>query len=723
MTEEASAEDFQVGEHLKKKKKKRKDHDTRQEDDEKETIQDAELFEGEAAECSEIFKKKKKKKKKKKERGEEDEEEQRFSLSDSHVGLELEVSNEPEMDVPQKKKKKKKHKHDDSTDGQSDVTCISVNQHCIGSCQEDDADYIYVKKSKKKRKKHHPEEDRVSEQPTSETQEKSDNEKPAKKKRRVSCTEGTQEDTAVPVDQSLLPSPEQNRQEEDAVLPSPMGEGDVAVSTPRHEDGDCDASSVTCEASVDVPGNFSKSTEETNQSSKRTPARSTKFKSKAFITDESSSDSDTMTPRPTVSKEARSNTCTETVTSGDVSLDGDESLDSITLSLFDLDTAKQELEEFIPHVRQISEDSIKKMAGRDLMRFKEFKKQGIPIKFGRFSQKENDQIRKNIEEFMAITGIDSAEKLLFTSRYPEEKNTINRLKARHLFCEKLAEGIPRAWRLIYYRARKMFDSNNYKGRYTKEEKEKLKKYHALHGNDWKKISEMMSRSNLSVAMKYSEIKSPINYGPWSKEETQKLMRAVEEVFMKGMKSEDANSVSSSEKSRRNLLIEREKLFQKLPWNEIEAKVGTRYWRQCKQKWTSVLTNKITKGQQLYRGTRALQAKINLIKRLYEMKVEDADEVNWEELSGLVGGVPKEYVRARFYKLKVSYVPLWQKKTFSEIIDYLFEEKLPEFEEKLESRKGKQLSSDDSTDNQQRKVFRFSDVFDSSEESDDSLKNN
>lgn len=76
----------------------------------------------------------------------------------------------------------------------------------------------------------------------------------------------------------------------------------------------------------------------------------------------------------------------------------------------------------------------------------------------------------------------------------------------------------------------------------------------------------------------------INYGPWSKEETQKLMRAVEEVFLKGMESEDAKSVSSSEKSRRNFLIEREKLLQKLPWNEIEAKVGTRYWRQCKQKW-------------------------------------------------------------------------------------------------------------------------------------------
>ncbi|NXJ10586.1 TTF1 factor, partial [Odontophorus gujanensis] len=348
----------------------------------------------------------------------------------------------------------------------------------------------------------------------------------------------------------------------------------------------------------------------------------------------------------------------------------------------DLDTAKQELGEFIPHVGQLSDHSIRKMAGRDLMRFKQFKKQGIPIKFGRFSQKENNQIKKNVEEFLAITGIDSPEKLLFTSRYPEEKAAISRLKAEHLFCQKLAEGIPRAWRLIYYRARKIFDPNNYKGRYTTEEKEKLKKYHALHGNDWKKISEMMSRSNLSVAMKYSEIKSPINYGPWSKEEIQKLMNAVEEVIVKRLKSENANSHSSSKKCHRSLLIDREKLFQKLPWTEIETKVGTRYWRQCKQKWTLILTNKITKGQKLYKGTKRLQASINLIKRLYEMKVEDANEINWEELTDTVGDVPGSYVQAKFYKLKVSYVPFWRTKTFSEIIDYLFEETLPELEEKL-----------------------------------------
>ncbi|NXJ61721.1 TTF1 factor, partial [Rostratula benghalensis] len=348
----------------------------------------------------------------------------------------------------------------------------------------------------------------------------------------------------------------------------------------------------------------------------------------------------------------------------------------------DLDVARQELEEFIPHVRNMTDSSIRKMAGRDLVRFKQFKKQGIAVKFGRFSQKENNQIRKNIEEFLLVTGIDNAEKLLFTSRYPEDKETINRLKAERHFCEKLAEGIPRPWRLIYYRARKIFDPNNYKGRYSKEEKEKLKKYHTLHGNDWKKISELMSRSNLSVAMKYSEIKSDVNYGPWSKEETQKLMHAVEEVIRRRMEKEDANSVSLSEKSRSEISIDRETLYQKLPWTEIEAKVETRYWRQCKQKWTAVLTNKMTKGQQLYRGTKGLQAKINLIKRLYEMKVEDANEVKWEELCNIIGDVPRAYVQAKFYKLKVTSVPLWQRKTFSEIIDYLFEEKLPELEEQL-----------------------------------------
>ncbi|XP_040975772.1 transcription termination factor 1 isoform X2 [Aquila chrysaetos chrysaetos] len=729
MTEEARADDFQVQDFLKKKKKKKKkkrndeEYNKKHENGEGESTENAELsraspllFEDQAAQSGEGCKKKKKPKNKG--------EQQQSLLDNSCVGLEHEISNETGVDASQKKKKKKKRKYNDSTDEQSDVTCVTVNQHSTDSCEEMYADYVYLKQAvKKKRKQKLPEGDEVCDLPASETHDNNDHQEPKKKKKkkkRGSSTQDMQEDTDVTVDQSLLSSPEQKRQREDTVLPLPTEEGGVAMPQQWHEDGDCDASPAMSEDSMPVPANFSKLTKAADRSPQKTPVHARKVKkSSAFVREESSSESDVMTPEPSAPnrKKDQNNSFTEMAASDELSLDDEECLDFTFCSAVDLDTAKQELEEFIPHVRNISDSSIRKMAGRDLVRFKAFKKQGIAVKFGRFSQKENNQIRKNVEEFLSITGIDSAEKLLFTSRYPEDKETISRLKAEHLFCEKLSEGIPRPWRLIYYRARKMFDPNNYKGRYTKEEKEKLKKYHAMHGNDWKKISEMMSRSNLSVAMKYSEIKSAINYGPWSKEETQKLMHAVEEVIRKRMEMEDANSLSSSEKSNRDLSIDREKLYQRLPWTEIEAKVGTRYWRQCKQKWTTILTKKMTEGQQLYRGTKRLEAKINLIKRLYEMKVEDANEVNWEELSNTIGDVPRAYVQAKFYKLKVSCVPSWQKKTFSEIVDYLFEKKLPELEQQLKKKKGKHLSSDNSAARQQKKAFRLSDIFDSSEQSD------
>uniref|UniRef100_A0A8C3I8P5 Transcription termination factor 1 n=1 Tax=Chrysemys picta bellii TaxID=8478 RepID=A0A8C3I8P5_CHRPI len=317
-------------------------------------------------------------------------------------------------------------------------------------------------------------------------------------------------------------------------------------------------------------------------------------------------------------------------------LNNEEFLESSMCSAMDLETVKRKLEEFIPQVWTLSETSILKMAGRDLIRFKKFKEQGMPIKFGRFSQKENTQIQKNVEDFLSLTEIENAEKLLFTYRYPEEQQAITKLKTKYAFGMKIAEGIPRPWKQVYFRARKMFDPNNYKGRYSEDEKEKLKKFYAIHGNNWKKISEMMSRSTHSVAMKYSQIKSQVNSGPWSKEETQKLVQAVKETIQKRADLEDIQFLLQAQNSDGTLSVEREQLYKNISWTEIEAKVGTRYWRQCKQKWISIVTKKMSNGQNVYGGTKGLQAKINLIKRLYEMKVEDANEVNWEELCEIIG---------------------------------------------------------------------------------------
>ncbi|XP_062063301.1 transcription termination factor 1 isoform X2 [Lepus europaeus] len=249
----------------------------------------------------------------------------------------------------------------------------------------------------------------------------------------------------------------------------------------------------------------------------------------------------------------------------------------------DLDYAVQQLREFIPDIQRRAPATVQRMYRDDLERFREFKARGVAIKFGKFSVKENKQLEKNVEEFLSLTGIESADKLLHADRYPEEKARITSLKRRHAFRVHIGKGIARPWKLVYYRAKKMFDVNNYKGRYSKRDTEKLKKYHTLHGNNWKKIGEMVSRSSLSVALKFSQISSQINHGAWSKTETQKLIKAVKEVILKKMSLQELQEVDSKlqESPERRLSIVREKLYKGISWVEVEAKVETRNWMQCK----------------------------------------------------------------------------------------------------------------------------------------------
>lgn len=385
----------------------------------------------------------------------------------------------------------------------------------------------------------------------------------------------------------------------------------------------------------------------------------------------------------------------------------------------DLGSAVKQLQEFIPDIKERAATTIKRMYRDDLQRFKEFKAQGVAIKFGKFSVKENKQLEKNVQEFLSLTGIENADKLLYTDRYPEEKSLITDLKRKHSFRLHIGKGIARPWKLVYYRAKKMFDVNNYKGRYSRGDVEKLKVYQALHGNDWKKIGELVSRSSLSVALKFSQISSERNHGAWSKTETQKLIKAVEEVILKKMSPQELQEMDSKlqENPEGRLSIVREKLYRGISWVEVEAKVETRNWMQCKSKWTEILTKRMTHGRDVYRGVNALQAKINLIERLYEINVEDANAIDWEDLAGTIGDVPPSYVQTKFYKLKATCVPFWQKKTFPEIIDYLYEISLPLLKEKLEKKMEKR-GTEIQTPAAPKPVFLFRDIFYCDDDDDD-----
>ncbi|XP_053229693.1 transcription termination factor 1 isoform X1 [Podarcis raffonei] len=418
----------------------------------------------------------------------------------------------------------------------------------------------------------------------------------------------------------------------------------------------------------------------------------------------------------------------EESSSSKFSLVDNEFVEFSQLSMKDLDSATKELEEFIPHIRTLSDSAIRQLAGRDLVRFRNFKKKGVAVRFGKFSRKENNQLRHNIEAFLKDTGIESAEKLLFAHRFPQERESINKLKTKNLFGAKIAQGIPRPWRLVYYRARKMYDPKNYNGRYTELEKKKLKKYQAMYGNNWKKISDLMSRSSHSVETKFSEIKCAYNSGPWGSEETRKLVQAIKETLLSKMR--DSDPASEKEDEDGALMVTYENLWKGISWSKVEAKVGTRHWRQCKQKWINIVT-KTFMGKRTKRSRlEHLRINIALIERLYEVDADDVEEVDWEEIASAIGNVPPYYIRSRFYRTKAYRVPHWNNRSFMEIMTHLYEVTLPMLKKQqaeLMARKNITVEPQQVEDHSWKRVFKFSDIFHDSDyisddDSDDDQEN-
>ncbi|KAA0716320.1 Transcription termination factor 1 [Triplophysa tibetana] len=353
-----------------------------------------------------------------------------------------------------------------------------------------------------------------------------------------------------------------------------------------------------------------------------------------------------------------------------------------------------EMKEFVPDIESRYMINVHKMIMYDLPRFREFKKQGIPLRHGRFSIEENKRLRRNVLDFLALTGVDSATKLFHVKRFPDEKIMLVKLKKLHKFFLKIAEGIPRSCYEVFVRGRKTFDGYNYKGRFDDDEVKALLKYQTLHGNDWVKISKLTGRSALSLEKRYSQINK--KFGPWSEKELQRLLRAVREYIVTELKS-------MSTDTRTPTRVSREILYKKLPWFEIAHKVKTRSWTKCRVKWMGILSVRMSSGN-VSQGRKSHGAKIRLIQAMYESQVVDVVDINWEDLTSAFGDVPPAYVQMKWHQLKVCYVPNWQNKSFEDIVDYLHEKVKPKLENEFEDLDENDLPAD------QKQTFLLSDIF-------------
>ncbi|XP_055793651.1 transcription termination factor 1-like isoform X1 [Salvelinus fontinalis] len=371
------------------------------------------------------------------------------------------------------------------------------------------------------------------------------------------------------------------------------------------------------------------------------------------------------------------------------------SLKEETLSVDDWQ-ALNDLKEFIPNVESKSVDEIHKMIKYDLDRFKEFRRQGLSLRSGRFNTQENDRLMSNVYDFLALTGIQSAFKLFHPQRFKGEEANIKKLKRQHRFHERIGEGIPRPWHQVYIRGRKVFDGSNYKGRFTEEELHTLKKLQTLHGNKWAKISTLTGRSESALEKRFTQMSA--NKGAWTKEELKRLMEAVRKHL-----------VGQAEPGSGPATIRKDKLYNNIPWTDVCQTVETRHWSQCRIKWLGVLKHILAYGQPVFSGgTKSLQGKVDLIKALNAMQVEDVAGIDWEEIAQTIGDVTPRYLQTHYYRLKVANVPWWQSMSFCEIIDFLNSRVLPNFEERL---KVLIKSGDVVSRNDPQELFLLSEIFD------------
>ncbi|XP_078454112.1 transcription termination factor 1-like isoform X1 [Lampetra fluviatilis] len=333
------------------------------------------------------------------------------------------------------------------------------------------------------------------------------------------------------------------------------------------------------------------------------------------------------------------------------------------------------MSKFIPGFARRSQMYIAHALKYDYHRFKEFEKEGIKVRFGRFSKAEVEQLHMNVCDFIRDhDAFTDPQKLFLPSNFPAEKKLISKYRLQNNFYNYLLQGISRPMKQIFQRGMTLYEGQDLKsGRYSEEELKQLTQLTRELGPHWTRISQIMQRGQKNLSVKFSLMNDGLTKGVWSDGEVESLLQAMKDYLQAQQQHNGVDQLNTD--SEHTIRILQRFLYSEIPWKHISASVDNRNSHQCRAKWMAVLCNRLAKITPLTYGWKGDTSRIQLIQSLYNLEVEDSADIDWDGISQKMK-IPPWLLQRKLYELKLSHVPNWKNKTFGEIIDVLHDIYLP-----------------------------------------------
>jgi hypothetical protein len=255
----------------------------------------------------------------------------------------------------------------------------------------------------------------------------------------------------------------------------------------------------------------------------------------------------------------------------------------------------------------------------------------------------------------------------FTSsnRYTKEERKIKRdFIRRENFYLRLANGLPnRTIKSVYSKARVMFNSLKRLNDIKDEERKLMKKLHSIHKNKWTKIALKLNCYPQCVKSQilhnYNSNGEPFKKGEWSLKEDKMLIKGIQKVLSTNHLSDKIYAKNISYNKIRN--------FVKLNRSE----------RDLRHRWTRRFRWKLSNFDQLEDNWSKSDTS-KLIYVLFKFNFDNECHIDWDFIKEKFIKIKSFNNLMKNWRIIKSTVPEFETKTYKQIINFLYDNFLPNF---------------------------------------------